>query len=389
MRVASSRDLLEKPLEHVHDELHRRVVVVQHQHLVHGGLAGFRPRLDHHAGVRPFAAAVRAAVIAAAAPRARQASRLHPVPPVPAHRSRPSIFRQRPAPPLRRCIRPVPPAACSVTTVPVRSPASGHVRRTARPDHRPQRVGQISESTRGEGRRVPATRHCCTAPGGAPPPPAVHTRRPGRGDSRACLHVPPGGRRRSRRDQCRRSGSAAELLDRERHAGGQRRQGLLGQLHRRRRSACWSRPPPSPPRRGPGWSAGPPLPSATSRRPAPSRWRAVSSICACAVAAKLLDRSCTPAAQIWPAFTNASTLPWPKDTNSSARLDCRLVMFVFSCAWIFSDRPAGRLSSRGSHVLCRHRQCTGSATLSHRLSHRLGHCRRRLADLPRHRAPLP
>ncbi len=48
--------LLEEPLQHVHDELHRRVVVVQHQHLVHGGLLGLRPWLDDHvgAGVRPL-----------------------------------------------------------------------------------------------------------------------------------------------------------------------------------------------------------------------------------------------------------------------------------------------------------------------------------------------
>ena len=41
--------LLEKPLQHMHHEFHRSVVVVQHQDLVHGGLACLGPGLDHHA----------------------------------------------------------------------------------------------------------------------------------------------------------------------------------------------------------------------------------------------------------------------------------------------------------------------------------------------------
>jgi hypothetical protein len=54
MRVASSRLLLEKPLQDVNDEFHRRVIVVQHQYLVHGGLLGARARLHDDARLRPF-----------------------------------------------------------------------------------------------------------------------------------------------------------------------------------------------------------------------------------------------------------------------------------------------------------------------------------------------
>ena len=43
--------LLEEFLKNVDDELHRRVIVVQHENLVHGRLARLRPRLHHHAGV--------------------------------------------------------------------------------------------------------------------------------------------------------------------------------------------------------------------------------------------------------------------------------------------------------------------------------------------------
>ena len=48
--------LLEETLQDMHDELHRGVVVVEHQHLVHGGLAGLGPRLDDDAGIRVVAA---------------------------------------------------------------------------------------------------------------------------------------------------------------------------------------------------------------------------------------------------------------------------------------------------------------------------------------------
>src|SRR3546814_4830226 len=40
----------EEPFEHVNDELHRSVIVVQHQNLVHRGLLGFRLVLNDDAG---------------------------------------------------------------------------------------------------------------------------------------------------------------------------------------------------------------------------------------------------------------------------------------------------------------------------------------------------
>ena len=46
--------LLEKPLQDVNDELHRRVIIVQHQYFVHGGLLGARARLHDDARLRPF-----------------------------------------------------------------------------------------------------------------------------------------------------------------------------------------------------------------------------------------------------------------------------------------------------------------------------------------------
>ena len=58
--------LIEKLLEDMNDELHRRVVVVQNKDLVEAGFLGFRARLRDHAGARPRAGAVRAALPALA-----------------------------------------------------------------------------------------------------------------------------------------------------------------------------------------------------------------------------------------------------------------------------------------------------------------------------------
>src|SRR5690242_19109063 len=46
--------LVEEPLENVNDELHGRVVVVQHQDLIHGRLLRLRLRLDDDTGGRSF-----------------------------------------------------------------------------------------------------------------------------------------------------------------------------------------------------------------------------------------------------------------------------------------------------------------------------------------------
>jgi len=42
--------LVEKSLQYVNDELHRRVIVVQDQHFVQAGPFRFRPRLGHNSG---------------------------------------------------------------------------------------------------------------------------------------------------------------------------------------------------------------------------------------------------------------------------------------------------------------------------------------------------
>ena len=42
---------VEEPLENVHDEFHRRVVVVEHQNFVHRGLLRLRLRLDDDARI--------------------------------------------------------------------------------------------------------------------------------------------------------------------------------------------------------------------------------------------------------------------------------------------------------------------------------------------------
>src|SRR5690606_34438770 len=47
--------LVEERLKDVNDELHRCVIVVQHQHLVHRGPLGFGLALDDHTRRRPFA----------------------------------------------------------------------------------------------------------------------------------------------------------------------------------------------------------------------------------------------------------------------------------------------------------------------------------------------
>src|SRR5258707_8166566 len=43
--------LAEEPLQHMDDELHRRVVVIEQKHLVHRGLLGLRLALDDDAGL--------------------------------------------------------------------------------------------------------------------------------------------------------------------------------------------------------------------------------------------------------------------------------------------------------------------------------------------------
>src|SRR5579875_1269651 len=50
--------LIEEPLQDMNDELHRRVVVIQHKHFVHRRFFGFRLRLDDNAGSRSFLAAL-------------------------------------------------------------------------------------------------------------------------------------------------------------------------------------------------------------------------------------------------------------------------------------------------------------------------------------------
>ena len=54
--------LVEEPLQHMNDEFHRRVVVVQDEDLVEARLLGFRPRLGDdarsHAGALPALASV-------------------------------------------------------------------------------------------------------------------------------------------------------------------------------------------------------------------------------------------------------------------------------------------------------------------------------------------
>ena len=67
----------------------------------------------------------------------------------------------------------------------------------------------------------------------------------------------------------------------------------------------------------------------------------VSSNDACAVAAICFDRSCTPAAQIWPDFSTASRLPWLNDTSSSA-VFIAFSMPSFTLAWV-SLNPAAAL----------------------------------------------
>src|SRR5215469_12487050 len=46
--------LVEEPFENMNDELHRSVIVIQHQDLVHRGLFGLRLGLDDYACTRPF-----------------------------------------------------------------------------------------------------------------------------------------------------------------------------------------------------------------------------------------------------------------------------------------------------------------------------------------------
>ena len=58
IRVASSWLLLKKRFQHVNDEFHRRVVVVQHQHLVERRLLGARLRPDDNAGLTVFAVTI-------------------------------------------------------------------------------------------------------------------------------------------------------------------------------------------------------------------------------------------------------------------------------------------------------------------------------------------
>ena len=50
--------LVEKPLQDMHHEFHRRVVVVQQQHFVQAGLLGFRPRLGRDPAAGAFTVAV-------------------------------------------------------------------------------------------------------------------------------------------------------------------------------------------------------------------------------------------------------------------------------------------------------------------------------------------
>ncbi len=57
--------LLKEPLEHVDDKLHRRVIVVEHQHLIHCRLARLRARLDHNPGVGSFRRAAATFVVVA------------------------------------------------------------------------------------------------------------------------------------------------------------------------------------------------------------------------------------------------------------------------------------------------------------------------------------
>ena len=217
-------------------------------------LAGLRPRLDHHAGVRhaPRSSAVVSPVVLALV--------------AVAHHSQSLVIASRPLPERPR-------ATCRAVPA-----APGRRRRT---DH----IGNLAagEKIASSGRRAKrASRIEGCKPGDAaqgqrPASPQGRASRPRRerADATQKARASPGplfrrpaecGAARSR--PIRRSGGAAELLHRERHPRGDRRQRLLGQLQRgvgqlaglgdRLLHAC-----------GPGWTAGRSLPSATSRRPAP------------------------------------------------------------------------------------------------------------------------
>mgnify|MGYP004051955115 FL=1 len=63
----------EKRLQDMDDELHRRVIVVKHQHLVHRRLFGFRPRFERDAGFTVVVGAVFLIVIRHMKPSMRPA----------------------------------------------------------------------------------------------------------------------------------------------------------------------------------------------------------------------------------------------------------------------------------------------------------------------------
>src|ERR1700733_3320967 len=58
--------LLKKAFENVNDKFHRRVVVVQHENLIHGWLPRFWPRLDDDPGIRALGIAVPTTPVAVA-----------------------------------------------------------------------------------------------------------------------------------------------------------------------------------------------------------------------------------------------------------------------------------------------------------------------------------
>eukprot|EP01026_Neomeris_dumetosa_P026666 TRINITY_DN21740_c0_g1_i1.p1 TRINITY_DN21740_c0_g1~~TRINITY_DN21740_c0_g1_i1.p1 ORF type:complete len:129 (+),score=8.55 TRINITY_DN21740_c0_g1_i1:44-430(+) len=66
--------LVEESLQDMNDELHGRVVVVQHQNFVHRRLFGFRPRADDHTRI---AAVVVSVVVAAHEPLYARAAHFH------------------------------------------------------------------------------------------------------------------------------------------------------------------------------------------------------------------------------------------------------------------------------------------------------------------------
>ena len=230
-------------------------------------------------------------------------------------------------------------------------------------------VVNISESTvRGE--RASRPRPLLRMPGQSAGParlhaaPAARRSRPNShaktsegpgGGSRAFLHAPCRAEEGRRHDRPR-SGGAAELLDRQRHAGGHRREGLLGQLH----AASVSLPVSATAFSTSARQVGLQVHRFLERLHPGQRLQGGHRLVDLRLrgGGDLLPSSCTPAAQIWPDFINASTLPWPNATRSSAVL----IAFPCCCFLLLGFRSiAGASGRRGSPSGCSSvRSCAAS-----------------------------